>query len=320
MKSSYRGRLGQIPIYLGKCFRSFLYMDDWKMLPMSAVIAGIVSLVACQYLFVTMEGTTSGGFTLVCVCIWVGMFNSIQVICRERSIVKREHRSGMHISSYVISHMIYQAFLCILQTIIILMTCKYCNVQFPSDGVVFRWFMLDAGITLFLITYSADMLSLMISGIVSTPTAAMTIVPFVLIVQLVFSGTMFPLEGEYVKYLTGLTISKWGMECLCSIGNYNSLPMVSLWNQIFNYRNIEIGGVQPIRELTNYMQYTIADESTNLTVRDQFNLQVGQYNANPAYANTQSHVLDCWGMLILFAIIYAVITILILERIDRDKR
>ena len=319
MKSSYRGRLGQIPIYLGKCFRSFLYMDDWKMLPMAAVISGIVSLVACQYLFKTMEGTTTGGFTLICVCIWIGMFNSIQVICRERSIVKREHRSGMHISSYVVSHMIYQAFLCLLQTIIVLITCQLCHVAFPTDGVVFRWFLLDAAITLFLVMYSSDILSLMISGIVSNSTEAMTIVPFILIIQLVFSGTMFQLEGEYVKYLTGLTISKWGMECLCSIGNYNSLPMVSLWNQIFNYRDVEIGGMKPIKELTNYMQFTTA-EGSNQTVMEQFNLQVGQYNANPAYASTPNHIVNCWCVLILFTLIYAIITIIVLERIDRDKR
>lgn len=319
MKSSYRGRLGQIPIYLGKCFRSFLYMDDWKMLPMSAIIAGLVSLVACQYLFVTMEGTTTGAFTLICVCIWVGMFNSIQVICRERNIVKREHRSGMHISSYVISHMIYQAFLCLLQTVIILITCQLCGVVFPEEGVVFRPFLLDAGITLFLVMYSADMLSLMISGIVKTPTAAMTIIPFILIIQLVFSGTMFPLEGTFTKYLTGLTISKWGMECFCSIGNYNSLPMVSLWNQIFNYRDLEIGGAKPIREITDYMQYNMT-ASGDMSIRDQFNLMVGQYNASPNYANTISHVVNCWGMLILFTFIYVMITIIVLENIDKDKR
>lgn len=319
MNSSYRGRLGQIPIYLGKCFRSFLYMDDWKMLPMAAVTAGLVSLVACQYLFKTMEGTTTGGFTLICVCIWIGMFNSIQVICRERNIVKREHRSGMHISSYVISHMIYQAFLCLMQTIIVLITCTTCKVPFPTEGVVFKYFLLDAAITLFLVMYSSDILSLMISGIVSTPTQAMTIVPFILIIQLVFSGTMFQLNGEYTKYLTSLTISKWGMECLCSIGNYNSLPMVTLWNQIFHYRDVKIEGMQPIRELTNYMQGQ-ANDGSGQTIMEQFNLQVGQYNANPAYASTQSHVIDCWGMLILFTLIYALITIIVLERIDRDKR
>lgn len=309
--ATHRGRLGQIPIYLGKCFRSFLFMDDWKVLPMSAVIAGVVALVGCQYLFVTMEGTTTGAFALICVCIWNGMFNSIQVVCRERNIVKREHRSGMHISSYIIAHMIYQAFLCVLQTIITIFVCRAAGVYFPYAGVMTRWFLLDAGITLFLVTYSADMLSLMVSSIVSTPTAAMTVVPFILIVQLVFSGTMFQL-GDSVAFLSNLTISKWGMECICSVGNFNSLPMVSLWNQLFSYRSLEIGGQYPVKAVTDFM---IQND-----LRDPFMQAVGQYNAKAQYLATKEHVMDCWAMLLLFALIYAIIAIIFLERIDRDKR
>lgn len=35
-------------------------------------------------------------------------------------MIKREHRSGMHISSYIVSHMLYQAFLCLAQTAVTL--------------------------------------------------------------------------------------------------------------------------------------------------------------------------------------------------------
>ena len=31
---NHRGRLAQIPIYLGKNFRMFIYQTDWKVLPM----------------------------------------------------------------------------------------------------------------------------------------------------------------------------------------------------------------------------------------------------------------------------------------------
>ena len=48
----------------------------------------------------------------------------------------------------------------------------------------------DFGISMFLITYASDMLSLWVSSLARTTTAAMTIMPFVLIFQLVFSGGM----------------------------------------------------------------------------------------------------------------------------------
>ena len=41
----HRGRGSQILIYLGKQFRFFINESDWKVLPMAAVIAGLVGMV-----------------------------------------------------------------------------------------------------------------------------------------------------------------------------------------------------------------------------------------------------------------------------------
>ena len=107
----HKGRLAQTGIYLGKFLRMFVYQNDWKLLPMGAVIAAIVVFVVGGTLFQYQEGTKLGVFALVCACIWNGFFNSIQVVCREREIIKHEHRSGLHMSSYVFAQMIYQLLL-----------------------------------------------------------------------------------------------------------------------------------------------------------------------------------------------------------------
>ena len=65
----YRGRIAQIRICLGKLLRMFLYQNDWKALPMAAIIAGLVTFAVGNNLFKTQEGTLSGCFSLVCVCI-----------------------------------------------------------------------------------------------------------------------------------------------------------------------------------------------------------------------------------------------------------
>ena len=44
---------GQISVYLGKCFRMFIYQSDWKFLPMTALIAGVVALVVGGNMFYT---------------------------------------------------------------------------------------------------------------------------------------------------------------------------------------------------------------------------------------------------------------------------
>ena len=131
-KLHYRGRGGQVFIYLGKLLRGFIYQNDWKVLPMTALIAGLVSMVVRRDYFLTMEGTLKGAFALTCVAIWNGCFNSIQVVCREREIIKREHRSGLHISAYIFSHMVYQAMLCLLQSGLTLFVCVNTGVKFPQ--------------------------------------------------------------------------------------------------------------------------------------------------------------------------------------------
>ena len=334
----HRGRFSQIFIYLGKLFRMFLFQNDWKVLPMSAVISGLVSWVVGANLFVTQEGTLIGTFALACICIWNGFFNSIQVICRERPIVKREHRSGMHISSYITAHMIYQAALCIGQTIITLMVCYIMRVKFPDKNMFGLSPMVEIGITLFLITYCADIMALMVSALVHSTTTAMTIMPFLLIFQLVFSGAFFQLEGDAVNMVKETTISKWGLTALCSQGDYNSLKMVTLWNAVAKFQNVDVGDYitdlgdtaneymdeadrlnvsekQEFKPILEFMRYA-QDSGT----KDEILEWSGQNNQNPDYDFDPDKVLKCWGYLILFVFIYAAVAVISLEFIDRDKR
>ena len=230
-KARHRGRFAQIRIYLGKLLRMFVYQNDWKVLPMSALIAALVAMVIRQRFGLSMEGTLAGAFALGCAGIWSGCFNSIQVVCRERNIIKREHRSGMHISSYIMAHMMYQAFLCLIQTVLILVICNWFKVPFPKEGLITAWFIVDLGITLFLLTFSADMLSLLISSVVHSTTAAMTVMPFILIIQLVFSGAMMKLP-EWTRSISNFTVSSYGLRSICALSDYNSLPLSIGWETL----------------------------------------------------------------------------------------
>jgi hypothetical protein len=289
----------------------FIFQNDWKVLPMAAIIAGLVSFVVGKNVFVNQEGTLTGTFALTCVCIWNGFFNSIQVICRERPIVKREHRSGLHITSYIAAHMIYQAFLCIGQTVITIGICTLADVSFPDKSMLFPFALADFGVTIFLITYSADMMALMVSAVVHSTTTAMTIMPFLLIFQLVFSGGFFSLSGTALQ-LTDITISKWGLAALCIQGDYNSLPMVSLWNSMVKMKDVEVEGEKPVFEVLNYIETTGR--------RDEILAESGRQNQNLAYEYSPFNLLKCWMFLIFFALLYAVIATVSLESIDKDKR
>ena len=241
-KAHHRGRGAQVWIYLGKLLRMFVYQNDWKVLPMAALIAGLVGMVIRKKLFINMEGTLMGSFAMVCVCIWNGCFNSIQVICRERDVIKREHRSGMHISSYIFSHMLYQALLCLLQTGVTLYVTSIVGVKYSRATPLFTpWFILDLGISMFLITYASDMLSLWVSTLAKTTTTAMTIMPFVLIFQLVFSGGMLTLPS-WTKPLTNFTISNPGLKVIAAQADTNHRPFVTISDMVGKMGDSEISG------------------------------------------------------------------------------
>ena len=252
----YRGRGAQVRIYLGKFLRMFVYQNDWKVLPMAAVIAGVVAMVIRDMFFLTMEGTLMSAFALSCVAIWNGCFNSIQVICRERDVIKREHRSGMHISSYIAAHLIYQAMLCVLQTAITVYVLRFVGVKFPQAGLITPWMIVDVGITMFLISFSSDALALWLSSLSRNTTTAMTIVPFLLIFQLVFSGGMITLP-EWCEPLTKATISSYGMTALTAQSDYNHLPTVSLWWALVGMRDNDISATVTVGQVMDYL----ADEN-----------------------------------------------------------
>ena len=307
MTGHHRGRIAQVPIYLGKNFRMFIYQTDWKVLPMSALIAALIAFVVGENMFVTMEGQFQCSLALTCVCIWNGFFNSIQSVCRERPIIKREHRAGMHISSYVTAHLIYQMFLCAAQALITVSVCKTVGIKFPTEGFITPWFLADIWITIFLITYASDITSLFISSVVHNTTTAMTVMPFMLIFQLVFSGGAFTLYGP-AAWLTNLTISKYGLVALCAQGNYNSLKSVTLWNTIFRVR-------ESSPELKEALwQIEKAGQLEEILERS------GEAMQEAAYQMTKQNIYDCWAHLVLFTVIFAVLSIIVLEFIDNDRR
>ena len=65
----HTGRLDQVFIYLGKQLRFFINQSDWKVLPMAAIIAGLVGMVIRRRFFVNMEGSLIGAFALTCVAL-----------------------------------------------------------------------------------------------------------------------------------------------------------------------------------------------------------------------------------------------------------
>jgi hypothetical protein len=206
--------------------------------------------------------------------------------------------------------MIYQLMLCLMQTIVTLLICWIVGVKFPAEGIITPWGIVDLAITILIVTYSADILGLMVSCIVRTSTTAMTVVPFLLIYQLMFSGNFFNLgKADFVK---NFTISHWGMDCMCTVGRYNTLPMTTLWKTMVRFKEVYVEDRQPIKELVVYMKEN--------DLVDSFKVWSGQNSSVPSYEAIPVNVWHCWGALLIMIVIFAIVAVIALKLVDRDKR
>ena len=121
MNSSSFGK--QTMVYLKKIARIAIREKVVVYLLFAVIISLVVSAVVSGDMFSDFESTKSGFFTLASACIWIGIFNSIQSICKEHEIIRSDYRQGMRLTSYIFANILWQALLCLVQTIIIFVIC-----------------------------------------------------------------------------------------------------------------------------------------------------------------------------------------------------
>ena len=186
-------------------------------------------------------------------------------------------------------------------------------LPFPTKGLIFGNFLVDFFITFFLVIYSSDVLGLAISALVKNTTAAMTVMPFVLIVQLIFSGTVFPLTGA-ASSLSDLTIAKWGQRVLCVEADLNNIPSQMARDEMKIIQNIDA--------FNDIKAYLTPEDSATLekAISDEVSVAINRYTYRQIYEYKRSNVTKRWMYLILFTLVYAIVCVISLEFIDRDQR
>lgn len=232
-------------------------------------------------------GTQTGLFMLVCVAIFVGICNSIQEICKERNILKREYMTNLRLSSYTLSKLIVQAIICAVQMIIVLSIFSLFikDKQVYSSGVIFNSVWTEYFITMFLLAFAADTMALVISAIVKNSSTANTFIPIILIVQIVFSGVLFDL-GKQMDAFASLMISKWGIAGLAISSRLNDSRVKFLLDS-------------PDFEL---------------------NLGTSMSAVKGLYMSTPENLLVVWAILFTFIIVCSVLCTLLLTRVKKDRR
>ena len=186
------------------------------------IIGLLLTLVAGPDIYRKFTETQSILFTLMSGGIWMGLLNTIQEVNKERVILKREYMGNLKLPIYMLSKYIVQGVISLIQAVILVLTFVLIKGAPDCKGVIISNATLEMIVLIFLTIYASAGMGLLLSSITKSADRAMAIAPFVLIIQLIFSGILFELTGATDK-ISYVTFSRWAMESIGSTCDLNLL-------------------------------------------------------------------------------------------------
>jgi ABC-type multidrug transport system ATPase subunit len=167
--------------------------------------APIIAILIC---LIFDEITSAVPFITALSAIWFGTNNAAREIVSELSIFKRERMFNMDISPYVLSKISVLAIFSIIQSAIFIgiLYSRYSenDVAYNDPFSAFIW--------MSFLSVAATFLGLLLSASLSTAEKVMTIVPIVLIPQIMLAGLVAKINTSYVELISYLTFTRWGTE------------------------------------------------------------------------------------------------------------
>ncbi|MCK4661280.1 MAG: ATP-binding cassette domain-containing protein [Bacteroidales bacterium] len=153
-------------------------------------------------------------FMAVVVALFIGLTVSAEEIIRDRQILKRE--SFLHLSkfSYINSKVVVLFIISAIQTLTFVLIG---NLILEIQGMTLIYWLL-----LFTTSCFANMLGLIISASLDSVVTIYILIPFIVVPQLLFSGTMVKFEKlhksitsyKYVPFVGDVMTSRWAYEAL----------------------------------------------------------------------------------------------------------
>ncbi len=185
-------------------------------------IAMLIGIVSKRDSFEVYESSKQVLFTLVCSAIWIGVLNSIQEVCKERTVLKREVAVNLRILPYIMSKVVVLGILCLLQSVLLVSVVSL-FIKVPQTSFTGSMF-LEVILITCVTAMTATSMGLLVSALVANSDRAMGLAPLLLIPQILFSGVLFKLKGitELISYFA---VSRWSMAGFGILFDINKLPL-----------------------------------------------------------------------------------------------
>lgn len=202
------------------------------------IISVLLAKVASSDTYSAYKDTKGILFSLACASIWLGLLNSVQEICKEKVILQKEHMADLKLSAYLLSKLIVQGLLAFIQSMLLVFIFQ--QIAGSSQYSILINPFWDMQIICFLSILASAAMGLFISTIVKNTNIAMTVLPLILVPNLLFSGMLFKLKG-FGDFVSNFILCRWAVEGLGTTTNLNALTHVEqLINPMFEVEMEEV--------------------------------------------------------------------------------
>ncbi len=175
-------------------------------------------------------------FIMAFAAVMFGCINGAREIVKEAAIYRRERTVNLGIIPYMGSKIVTLGLLCLLQSLVLTLMV---NFKTPFQHSTFLPPFLEIYITMALTSLAGLMMGLTVSAIVPNNDRAMSVVPLILIPQVIFSGVIFSLDNPpLLQVLGALFPARWAMAAMGSTvglhGDKLGTDGFSYWGTLFS--------------------------------------------------------------------------------------
>ncbi len=227
---------------LVKRYLSSLFNDKFMLLLLlgQSILMGILICLASEKnsLLNFISAGMIGGAAFTMASMWLGLFNTIQEIVKERDMLKKEYMSGLNFASYIVSKIVVVAFFSLYQAITCVTIVYYHLSPRPNDALLFNT-LIELIINFFLMTFTNSIIGLFISAIARDTKATLIFSPLYMMFQMLFSGMFIPFVS-FTEKISYFTLGRWGFESFGTINNITKYHVIEPLHNFFRFDKMHI--------------------------------------------------------------------------------
>ncbi|MEU9378941.1 FHA domain-containing protein [Streptomyces sp. NPDC048255] len=158
--------------------------------------------------------TAINALLILCVGgVLTGAANAVRELVKERTIYQRERAVGLSRSAYLMSKVVVLGAVTVAQAVVLTLVGLFgVDLNAPGGQGVFLPPLAELTLVVALLSFTAMMLGLLVSALVSKEEVTMPLLVLLAIVQVVFCGALLQLDGvPVIGQLAWLVPSRWAL-------------------------------------------------------------------------------------------------------------